>query len=118
MHAAAADGGLAVAVAWRAPAPKAVDTVLGQRAAAPGSSDPASRVQTRPRPQFNTMPRHIFLVLEKKEAGSWPRLTKAPSKGDKHIKVWGRPLESETRSAVVRQLSMQWNGTPPPHQRE
>jgi hypothetical protein len=37
--------------------------------------------------KFNTLPRHIFLVLEKNEEGSWPRLTKESSKGDKHIKV-------------------------------
>ncbi|KAI8463574.1 MAG: putative Hsp90 binding co-chaperone [Monoraphidium minutum] len=46
--------------------------------------------------KFNTIPRHIFLVLEKAEAGSWPRLTKGPSKGDKHIKVdWDKWVDSD-----------------------
>lgn len=46
--------------------------------------------------KFHTMPRNIVMVLEKAEAGSWPRLTKASSKGDKHIKVRRR------RSAAPR----------------
>lgn len=37
--------------------------------------------------KLNVLPRHVFLVLEKKEPGSWPRLTKESSKGDKHIKA-------------------------------
>ncbi|KIY98474.1 hypothetical protein MNEG_9489 [Monoraphidium neglectum] len=50
--------------------------------------------------KFNTLPRHIFLVLEKNEEGSWPRLTKESSKGDKHIKVdWDKWVDSDDDAA-------------------
>jgi hypothetical protein len=65
---------------------------LQRRAHAHSQPCPSPSALLQPRPQFNTLPRHIFLVLEKKEAGSWPRLTKASSKGDKHIKVGKRVL--------------------------
>jgi hypothetical protein len=46
--------------------------------------------------KFNVLPRHVFLVLEKAEAGSWPRLTKESTKGDKHIKVdWDKWVDSD-----------------------
>lgn len=37
--------------------------------------------------KVNVLPRHIFLVLEKSEAGSWPRLTKEAKGDHAHIKV-------------------------------
>ncbi|GBF94029.1 hypothetical protein Rsub_07297 [Raphidocelis subcapitata] len=50
--------------------------------------------------KFNTMPRNIVMVLEKTEAGSWPRLTKESAKGDKHIKVdWDKWVDSDEEAA-------------------